>query len=343
MRSRPAGLDQSVAESLGLPLTLIQQGGGAGEERVDIHRADSPVAIGVPGLTFADRTVFTIPLHRLDPHWGKRKDGLVGGDLLSTLVTRIDYENERIDFHDAATYGYDGPGERIPLTIEDNFIFVDIDVRLHGVDEPVTAHMLLDTGVRLTLFNSPFSTKHDLPAYSPMTTQGVTGFGIGGVSRGIVGRVREFRIGPYAFETPVVDFSIDEAGALANEDFAGIMGADLLSRFTVVLDYKRSQMFLVKNRAFDDPFEFDMCGIRFVFKGERFNVVKVFSVFDPSPAAAAGIQPGDTVVEIDGRPAGEMSWEDLKQYMRRDGNKVAFKIERDGKSMTVPVKLKKIV
>ncbi|MEJ2722958.1 MAG: retropepsin-like aspartic protease, partial [bacterium] len=284
-----SALDQSFAESLGLPLTRVQMGGGAGEERVEIHNTDS-VTVVLPGVTFADRLMFTVPLHRLDPHWGKRKDGLIGGDLLFTLVTRIDYENERIDFYDAAPYAYDGPGERIPLTVENNFLFVETDVLVYDSGDPIKALLLLDTGVRLSLFNTPYSKTHDLPGQSPSTTEGITGFGIGGVSRGIVGRVRGIYMGSALIENPVVDFSTDEAGALAQESFSGIIGADLLSRFTVVLDYKRSQMFLEKNKQFDEPSEFDMCGIRFVRQGERFDTLEVFSVFDPSPAADAGIQ-----------------------------------------------------
>jgi predicted aspartyl protease len=336
-----SALDQAVAESLGLPLTLVRRGGGAGEEQVEIHNTDS-VTVALPGITFTDRLIFTIPLHRLDPHWGKTKDGLLGGDLLSTLVTRIDYENERIDFYDAAAYEYDGPGERIPLTIENNFLYLETEVLLYGNDDPIKAFFLLDTGVRLTLFNSPFSMTHALPAQSPSTVEGVTGFGIGGVSRGIVGRVRGIRMGSVLIENPVVDFSTDTSGALAEEGFSGIIGADFLSRFHVVLDYKRSQMFLEKNNRFDAPHEFDMCGIRFVLDGERFELTKVFSIFEPSPAAEAGIQPGDIITKIDGREASGFTWEDLKAYMLREGETVEFTIERDGETMTVNLVVKKM-
>lgn len=337
-----SALDQSFAESLGLPLTPVRSGGGAGEEQVPIHSTDS-VTVVLPGITFADRLMFTVPLHRLDPHWGKRKDGLIGGDLLSTLVTRIDYENERIDFYDAAGYEYNGPGERIPLTVENNFLFLETDVLVYGSENPIKALFLLDTGVRLTLFNNPYSKTHNLPAQSPSTTEGVTGFGIGGVSRGIVGRVRGIHLGSALIENPVVDFSTDESGALAEESFSGIIGADLLSCFTVVLDYKRSQMFLEKNDLFDEPNEFDMCGVRFVLQGEHFDTLEVFSVFDPSPAADAGIQPGDVITKIDGRGPRGFTWEDLKAYMKREGAAVKFDIVRDGKPMTITVKLKKIV
>lgn len=337
-----SALDPSVAASLGLRLTPMRSGGGAGEETVEINRVDS-VTISLPGLSFADRTMFTVPLHRMDPHWGKTKDGLIGGDLLSTLVTRIDYEAERIDFHDAKAYEYAGQGERIPLTVDGNYLFANAKVLLYGQEEPIDAFFLLDTGVRLSIFNAPYARKHGLSAQSPKTATGVTGFGIGGVSRGVVGRVRAIRLGSMLFENPVVNFSLDEAGALADTSFSGIIGADILCRFHVVLDYARSQMFLEKNRFFGDPFEFDMSGIRFVMEGAEFEVLKIYSVFDGSPAAKADIREGDVVTAIDGRESRTFTRETLREYMERDGAEVRLTIERDGKTQDVAIVLKRQV
>jgi hypothetical protein len=335
-------LDEGMAQSIGLRSAIIGEGGGAGEEIVQFGLADSTI-VSMPGLSFAERPLLTLPVRRLDAHWGKRKDGLVGGDLLSTLVTRIDYENERVVFHDAASYEYTGPGERIPVEMRGNYIMIPVEVFLYGADEPRDAVFLLDTGVRISVFNNPYAKKHALAAQSPRTLAGVTGFGIGGASKGIIGRVRGIRIGSFRFENPVMTFSTDESGALADTSFAGIIGADFLSRFTVVLDYRRSQIFLEKSSGFDAPFEFDMCGIRFVMEGERFDLFKVFSVYEGTPAALAGIAAGDVVTEIDGRAAGSFTREDIREYMQRDGETVRLTIERDGKTKDVAVRLKKMV
>jgi len=338
-----SALDKTVADSLGLDLTMVFRGpGGAGADTIEVHSADS-LAIALPGLSFEDRTFFTLPLHRMDPHWGKRKDGLVGGDLLSTLVTRIDYGNERIDFHDAASYEYKGPGETVPVEVLGNTIFVRAEVLLYGKDEAVPAYFLVDTGVRLSILNAPFSRQHGLPAQSPMTTTGVTGYGIGGVSRGIVGRVRGIRLGSFLIEDPVIDFSIDEGGALADTSFSGIIGADILGRFDVVLDYSRSRIALEKNRSFAEPFVFDMSGIRFIMEGDRFDVLKVFSLFDPSPAAEAGLREGDVVKKIDGRDASSFNRETLREYLEREGKEVRFEIERGEEAKKIGFRLRKMV
>jgi len=337
-----SAIDQSVADSLGMRSALIAQGGGAGEDAVDIKSIDS-MAVSVDGLSFEPRTIIAIPLRRMDPHWGKRKDGLVGGDLLSTLVTRIDYEREAVTFHDAGSYEYRGPGERIPLQIFGNYLFASAQVLLYGREAPIDALFMLDTGVRITTFNSPYSRVNGLAAQSPATTAGVTGFGIGGVSRGVVGRVRGLRFGSILIENPVVDFSIDERGALADTGFSGIIGADILSRFNVVIDYARSQIFLEKNRFFGEPAEFDMSGIRFVMEGRRFELLKVFSIFEGSPAAEAGIVPGDVVTAIDGRSPASFTRESLRAYLEREGAEVRLGIKRGAETKQIILHLKRLV
>lgn len=335
-------LDDGTAKAIALRSTPIGEGGGAGEEVVPFGFADSNT-VSMPGLSFSVRPLLTFPVRRMDPHWGKRKDGLFGGDLLSTLVTVIDYERERVTFHDANVYEYKGPGERIPVTMRGNYIFVPAEVSLYGAEKPLETVFLLDTGVRLSLFNSPYAKQHGLAAQSPRTLEGVTGFGIGGASKGIVGRVKGIRIGSFRFENPVMSFSADTAGALADTSFAGIIGADFLCRFTVVLDYKRSQIFLEKNAGFDAPFEFDMCGVRFAFEGERFDLLKVFIVYDGSPAAVAGIQPGDVVTSIDGRAAGSFTREELREYMLREGKEVRFAVKRGIETKHISLRLKKMI
>lgn len=337
-----SALDQTVADSLGLRSELLAKGGGAGNDVVDINRADS-LSLALDGVAFPPRTVLAIPLHRMDPHWGKRKDGLVGGDLLSTLVTRIDYRHSTLAFHDAASYEYDGPGEVIPLQIFGNFIFVSARVLLHGREDAVDALLMVDTGVRITTFNSPFSLANGLAKQSPTTVRAVTGFGLGGVSRGIVGRVRGIGIGPILIENPVTIFSTDEGGALADSNFSGIIGADILSRFDVVLDYARQRMHLERNGAFAEPFEYDMSGIRFVMEGRRFEVLKVFSVSDGSPAAAAGVSPGDVVTTIDGRDAAGFTRESLRRHMEREGAEVRLTIRRGDAIMDVGMRLRRLV
>src|SRR5205823_7967829 len=63
----------------------------------------------------------------------------------------------------------------------------------------------------------------------------------------------------------------------------------------------------------------------------RSNPLTVESVFPESPAARAGIQPGDQIARIDGQPAADLSAEDAVGQIRGPaGTAVSLAIRRPG-------------
>jgi S1-C subfamily serine protease len=77
-------------------------------------------------------------------------------------------------------------------------------------------------------------------------------------------------------------------------------------------------------------------------EGNRFDVLKVFSLFDPSPAADAGMREGDIVKKIDGRDASSFDRETLREYLEREGKEVRFEIERGEETKTIGIRLRKM-
>lgn len=336
-----SAVDENIARDIELALGRKFQMGGAGEKQVDMYLI-SNLKYDLPGLKFAVKNAFTIPFEWMSPHWGRRLEGLVGGDLISCAVTEIDYVEKTICFHDPETFKYQGKGEAIPLDLE-GWAFVEAKIFLFGKEDPVIARLMLDTGLRITSFNSPFVKYSGLIEQSPQTVNAMTGFGVGGESRGIIGRVRAIQIGSISIENPVVDFSQDAKGALATDAYSGILGAEILCRFNVVFDYAKKQVFLEKNAHFSRPFEFDMSGIRLVSDGENFRAHKVFRLIKDSPAAIAGLKEGDEIVKIDGRSSSEFSQEELKKFFMREGKNVTLTIRRNSDLLSVTFRLKRLV
>jgi hypothetical protein len=336
----PPILNENLTRLLQIPLGLKQSIQGAGAKQVDLYRIDK-LNLSLSGLEFADVPSATLPLHLMDPHWGKRKDGLIGGSLLSVMITEIDYQNKTVRFH--APGAYDGPGgDVIPIEVFGQ-PYARMKIFLWGVDRPVDALMMIDTGVRLTTFNAPYSKQNRLADQSPKSLATMTGYGIGGESRGAVGRVRAIQIGSSRIENPVVGFSTDTSGALSGDQFSGIIGADILSRFQVVFDYPGGKMILRKNDRFDDRFEYDMSGLRLMAEGEKFDRIRIFHVADDTPAQAAGLFAGDEIKTVDGRSAAEIGWEGLRRIFRQDGRAVKLEIGRGGKILPVILKLRRLV
>ena len=336
-----SAVDERIARSLGLSLGSKFQAGGAGEKQVDMYPINN-LEYHLPGLEFISKNAFTVPFEWLSPHWGRRLEGLVGGDLLSCAVTEIDYVDKTVRFHEPKTFTYQGKGDAIPLDLK-GWAIVEAKIFLFGKRDPIRARLMLDTGLRITSFNTPFVKEYGLIEQSPQTVNTMTGFGFGGESRGIVGRVKAIQIGSLRIENPVVDFSQDAKGALATDAYSGIIGAEILSRFHVVFDYPRKRVFLEKNIHFDRPFEFDMSGIRISSEGDNFRTHKVFRLIENSPADRAGLKEGDEIVEIDGRSASESTQEEMKQLLLREGKKVALTIKRGVQLLNVSFRLRRLV
>jgi len=335
-------VDESVAREAGLSLVDEFPLSGAGEKATVGHFIEKG-RYETGGLSFEGGLQITIPLHSMDPFWGKRKDGLIGGEWISKAVTVIDYEKGEIVFHRPESFVWPADGHTIPLTVDRNFLFADVKVHLHGKDAPVDALMMLDTGLRGTAFNSPFSQKHDLAGLSPKRLETVTGYGVSGVSRGIYGRVRALEIGGVLITEPAVSFSTDKSGALADDSIGGIIGTEILRRFRITLDYAGRRMNLKENGAFSAPSEYDMSGLWFRCEGPDFRTFVVQNVAPGTPAEKAGLAVEDRLLSVDGKDAGEFTLETLRRSLRQPGKIVALVVQRGTEKIRLSLKLERLV
>ncbi|MCP5046886.1 MAG: PDZ domain-containing protein [bacterium] len=340
-----SAIDTDTARGLKLELKDKQtRPVGAGEGSIDIYRIDG-VTISPPGFETPAQQLFSFPLSaRMDPFWGKTKRGMLGGNVLSRVVTVIDYVRKRVSFYDPAGFKYSGSGEKIPFTKTMGTIpMVKAKIKVPGREQLVEASFLVDTGARMTVFNTPFVAKHKLLESVPHNIKAITGFGIGGETRGYVVRMEAVKLGAIEIKKPVMSLSTDKSGALASDAFDGIVGGDFLYRFTVTFDYSRNQMILEKNKYFNDPFEFDMSGIFLRAEGTGFSTFKVFRLLENSPATRAGLREGDIIHSIDGKKAASFTLETIKKALKKDGRSIKLKIQRDGKIIPITLGLKRQV
>ena len=337
-----SALDQEVAETRGLPRGRGTTGGGAGPEQVQMWELEG-VTLSAPGMEMSGFRFITLPLKRMEPYWGRKKDGLFGGNILGRLVTRIDYDRRTVTFHDPGSFEASGNGQIVPLTVEANTLFVTAKVTAEGSDVPMEGLFLVDTGVRMTFFNTPFTEKNRLIQKSSRTLENIAGFGIGGASWATMGRLTSLQIGEFVVERPVVQFNTATKGIEASSRFDGIIGADLLSRFIVTLDYQKKKMILEKGARFEQPFEYDMSGLYVITAGDRNDVFKVENVVKDSPAAKAGVENGDILVSVDSKPASSFTLETLKLHLREEGRVAALQVKRAGKTMNFSFRLERLI
>ncbi len=336
------GIDEVEAGKLKLAFGRKISTNGAGEETVDSYKLGK-VLFSLPGIDFVNLELSTLPLKRLVPFWGKEIEGIIGGNVLEQVVTEIDYVNRTVHFYDPADFHYNGPGERIPISIYYKSPYVIAKISVAGATEPIEGLFLLDTGLRGMVFNGPFHRRHSLAEKSPRIVKNTLGFGIGGESRGMVGRVKSLSINGITFNNPVVGFSLDRQGVLSSGNFAGAIGTTFLHRFRIFFNYAEKEMILEKNKFFAESFEYDMSGIFFITEGERFDRIMVYNILENSPAVDAGLKKGDIIVSIDDRKAGALTMEEIRRLFIGVGKKVRLEIQRNSNTFTVTLGLRRLV
>jgi C-terminal processing protease CtpA/Prc len=67
---------------------------------------------------------------------------------------------------------------------------------------------------------------------------------------------------------------------------------------------------------------------------------RVMNVNPDSPGAQAGLERGDTIIEVDTRPCGEFSLDEMRQFFRADTRRI-LTVEKGGKKRKVTFEMKR--
>lgn len=314
---------------------------GAGKKQVSFTRLKN-VRLNLSDIEITNPRLGAITLTHMEAHWGKPKYGLLGGNILKELVTGIDYINSTLCFHKPENYFYKGTGEKIPIKFIANAILIKAKVKIPGSNKEIEGTFLIDTGVRNSFFNSPFTAKHKLIEKSDKIIENITGFGIGGEGFGKLSRLESIKIGKYTLKKPVVELTTDTKGIAASKRFDGIIGADILSRFDVVFDYTKNEMILEPNENFNKPFLYDMSGI-YLIAGNNKKSYRAAYVVKKSPAENAGIKKGDLIIEINGNTVDNYNYEEIKNYLKEAGKEIRIKVKRNNETKMFNIKLSKLL
>jgi hypothetical protein len=139
------------------------------------------------------------------------------------------------------------------------------------------------------------------------------------------------------------------AGTLDSKGFedrsdAGTIGAGILGRFRLILDYARRRAILEPNSRFAGPFPYDMSGTWVTAGGPDWQDFRVHRVLPATPAAEAGLLEGDFILAVDGRLAETLTLARVRELLRGpEGQARQLRIRRGDVELTVELKLRKLI
>ena len=117
-----------------------------------------------------------------------------------------------------------------------------------------------------------------------------------------------------------------------------------MSRYRAIFDRSRGRLILEPPpNARSSPFEWDTAGLFLTSEGATFDVVRVLSVSADTPAASAGMQTGDRIVSIDGRPVAEITLDDVRALFRIPDKSYLLVLEREGAPIEVELATRRLI
>jgi hypothetical protein len=291
-------------------------------------------AVAIGGVQLRNQLFAVVPLESLSDIEGVPFHGMIGYELFKRFIGKIDYEARMLSLMDPAAWNPAGAGIAVP------FVFNGTVPEIEGDIDGIPATFDIDTGSRMSVgLHSPFVLKHGLRARFQPSIETVTGWGLGGPSRGTVARVKRLRLGPIPINDVVVDMSRQTQGVLSYAVPAGNIGSGLLRRFTVTLDYPRQRIHFAPNARTNTPDSYDRAGLWINREG---NAFKVAAVVDRSPAARAGVVEGDVITAVDGVRSATIALGELRERWTEQspGTEVKLTLRRENKERLVAFRLR---
>jgi len=334
-------IDSAYAVKLGLVSEGKVEALGAGSsgaasfallKSLRVESADSD------GVELADQRVGVLAVNAaLGPYFWRDCAGVIGYSFISRFVNEIDYDHSVLTLYDPHTFNYQGSGARLPMTLSGTVPVVSM-----RLDDKLAGEFRLDVGSNSTVdLHGPFVRANRLDPGKHGTIE-VSGAGFGGEFSTKYVRMKRIDVGPFGWDDPLVSLSGATTGALASEDYAGNVGNHILERFKCTFDYDRHAVYLEPGDKYASRDHFTRSGLQLGRYGDE---VRVGQVVRHSPAEHAGIESGDVVISLEGKPILDYTMSDVDRMLDDGdpGTVVRMEISRDGKTREVKVKLRDLI
>ncbi len=250
-------------------------------------------------MKMTNRTIYVLQedIFNLSKQTGSKINGLLGADFFQDYIVQIDYTGRRIRFYEKDNFCVPKGYGVMPMTIERQKMYIHLSV-LETESSRRRIKMLIDTGAELgAWFQTLTNNAVNIPEKS---VRGRIGEGLSGEISGYYARVPQICIANFCVRNPIVAFpdSATIASIVRNSDRDGTIGSQLLSRFNLIIDTFNEKFYFKPNNTFTRPFAYNVAGIEIAQSASLIPQVEVVNVWEGSPAAKAGVKPGDVITEI---------------------------------------------
>lgn len=269
--------------------------------------------------------------------------GLIGFDLFKDFIVEIDYNNKLITLRKPEKYT-DRVNNRdivMPLHFEDNKPYVRTTI-MTDKNEAISVKLLVDTGASDAIWLSTES--DDRIGIPEKHIETYLGKGLNGDLYGVKGRISGVWIGPVLLDEPIVSYPDEEhVSSIITDDRNGTLGAEILRRFYVTIDYPNSQIRLKPTSDVKDDFNYNMSGLEISNPLPGIPIFTIDNVREESPGYYAGLKENDQVLKVNRKDYDELSLNEINLLLQsKEDRNISMVVLRDGEEIETSFNLKKI-
>lgn len=333
--------DPALLDTIEIKNKRLMKIAGLGEG-LDYEAYFTPaLKVEIPGLKSYEvgAAILTKDHFGLSNFAGKPIHGLLGYEFFSNLAVKIEFADSTIVVSRPKDIRFFKKGDKIPIKIEDRKPYIQAKVTFSNGAKSVNK-LVADIGAGHPLSIENMIEKHGLPEKFVAANLGV---GLTGPIEGFLSRITELEIGKYKIKNVITSFpqntKVPGSDSIKRD---GNLGLGTLKRFTMIIDYPDSALYLKPGRFYDLPFEHDMSGLEYYGNGENYGRVFISRVEPGSAADEVGILKDDELIGINFKPVKEMTIEQIDDIFKSQPDRsLLLDVYRNKKIYRVIITLKR--
>jgi hypothetical protein len=297
------------------------------------------------------------------PDLGVPVHGIIGYELFRDFVVDINYTNKAIKFYNPDTYKHriSKKSRVLDMSVIRKKAYLNASVLVKGTEE-VPVRLLMDTGSS----DAVWLFEDDRLQIPQKYYEDFLGKGLAGDIYGKRTKIHHLKISDFILKDAKAAFP-DMETFNNIMDFGGrngSLGGEVLKRFNLVFDYANRKVVLKKNSNFGKMFQYNISGINLQHAGIRYvseriadrngivysdhktygdiqmvlqnatrlSVVPeiiVSGIRQGSPAHSAGLQEGDVILAVNGKPIHRYKMQEIMSMLNDNKDKkVKVLVER---------------
>ena len=317
--------------------------GPGGEKLVDAFVTDN-VTLDLPGVHGEGHSMLVLEKDYLElrNYLGTEVHGILGYELFSRFIVRMDYHKKRIVLLTPERFRKKRRYQTMEVKVQDTKPFIMAKTKLND-STSLDVKLLIDTGASHGLVLEPES---DPAIRVPQKSlESIIGRGLGGEIKGRIGRINGLELGRYKINEVIANFpDPDSYKSLLFQDDSlrrkGALGGEILSRFSIIFNYPHEEIYVKKNADFRKKFNYDMAGIIVKAKGARLRAYEITHLRNGSPGEMAGLKEGDLIISVNGTSTQSLNLNQINGFFNsKEGKRVVMEVNRDGQRVKAEFRL----